>query len=405
MAKQSSPDGLDAKPQPATRRRRRVAGCVTQKRGRWHAVLTLSRSESGKTERHWSHGFENRRAAEHHLAQLLIEGRQAKATPYTVGQVLEAYISRDTTSLGKRSPTTTVRYRGLAANARPLHAMRVDLLTGARIEALYHELLENGLSSTSVHHVHNLLRAAFRWARSRKVALITRDPVEVDQVEGPARARSNARSLTVAQAQAALSALKATKYCNPLVFALATAVRRGECCGLRWSSVDFERRIAVICESRYQIPGECGQKATKSDRIREVPLNQTALRALESERARQHRWRCAADDAWIDSGHVFTDELGAPLSPMALTNAFRYVSIKAKLPTTRMHHLRHTAATFILSAGGNPAAASQILGHSEKSTTLRIYAHVLDGDTVRAVDAIDAYLDAPDGKKKGARSR
>jgi integrase len=70
-----------------------------------------------------------------------------------------------------------------------------------------------------------------------------------------------------------------------------------------------------------------------------------------------------------------------------------------------MHHLRHTAATFILSAGGNPATASQILGHSEKSTTLRIYAHVLAGDAIRAVDAIDTYLVAPGSKKKGTRSR
>ena len=68
---------------------------------------------------------------------------------------------------------------------------------------------------------------------------------------------------------------------------------------------------------------------------------------------------------------MFTDELGAPLSPMALTNAFSYVATKAGLPTTRMHNLRHTAATLILSAGGNPASASQILGHSENGTTLR----------------------------------
>jgi integrase len=400
----SSEGNLDAKTRPATRRRRRVAGCVTEKRGRWYAVLTLGPSESGIPQRHWSHAFKSRREAEHHLAQLLIEGRQAKATSHTVGEILETYIARDVTSRGKRSPTTTVRYRGLASNARPIHHLRVDVLPGARIEAMYQELLEKGLSGTTVHHVHNLLRAAFRWAHSRKIGLITRDPIEVDEVDTPARARSDARSLTVVQAQTALKAMKVTKFCNALVFALATAVRRGECCGLRWPSVDLTRQIALICESRYQIPGECGQKPTKADRIREIPLNQTALRALEAERVRQQRMKRAAGDAWMDSGHVFTDELGAPLSPMALTNAFRYVALKAKLPTTRMHHLRHTAATFILSAGGNPAAAAQILGHSEKATTLKIYAHVLTGDSARAAEAIDTYLDSAAGKN-GRRPR
>lgn len=53
---------------------------------------------------------------------------------------------------------------------------------------------------------------------------------------------------------------------------------------------------------------------------------------------------------------------------MALTNAFGRIARKAGLPTTAMHNLRHTAATFILSAGGNPVAAAKIFGHADKAT-------------------------------------
>ena len=77
---------------------------------------------------------------------------------------------------------------------------------------------------------------------------------------------------------------------------------------------------------------------------------------------------------------------------MALTNAFSRCAKHAGLPTTRMHDLRHTAATFILSAGGNPSAATQILGHSEEGTTLRIYGHVIGLDSVRASKQIDRAL-------------
>ena len=156
--------------------------------------------------------------------------------------------------------------------------------------------------------------------------------------------------------------------------------------------MDWPRKVAIIRESRYQVAGIVGQKATKANRIREVPLNCTALRALQAERDRQLKRRAEAGDAWIDSGHVFTDELGAPLSPMALTNAFGRCARKVGLPTTAMHDLRHTAATFILSAGGNPAAAAQILGHSEKSTTLRLYGHVIGRDEVKAAQSIDKAL-------------
>ncbi len=342
--------------------------------------------------RHWSKGFKTRRLAELALAQLLIEGRQAKETPQTVESVVSEYVKRDVTPRGKRSPTTTVRYRGLLANMAPLYRERVDRLDGVKIERFYQDLLEAGKSHTTVHHVHNLMSAAFRWAKTKKVGLITRNPLESDDVEKPRRDKSNAQSFTIEQAQRALEFLIATKHANALVFSLASACRRGEACGLKWSAVDLHRRIAIIRESRYQIPGEQGQKSTKGGNTREVPLNDTAVRALLAEKQRQDERRAFAGDAWTESGHVFTDELGAPLSPMALTNAFSYVATKADLPTTRMHNLRHTAATFILSAGGNPASASQILGHSENGTTLKIYSHVIGGDSMRASKHIDRAL-------------
>ena len=373
-------------------RQRRAAGSVTKKKHRWYAVLTTGRNKSGDQARTWSRGFKTRRAAEHELAQLLLDGRVAAETRHTLEHVVKEYIEHDVTPHGRRSPTTTLRYRGLLQNMTPLFKERVDRLDSARIERFYETLLEGGLSHTTVHHVHNLMFAAFRWAKSKKIALITRNPFELDEIEKPRRARSNAQSFTVQQAQDALTSLARTKHCNALIFCLATACRRGETCGLKWTAVDFQRKVAIIRESRYQITGEQGQKLTKADRIREVPLNHTAIDSLLAERQRQEQWRDSAGDAWVNSGHVFTDEGGAPLSPMALTNAFGRCARKAHLPTTAMHALRHTAATFILSAGGNPAVAAQILGHSEKSTTLRIYGHVIGLDEVRAARFIDRAL-------------
>jgi integrase len=379
------------------RQHRRSEGSVTKKGGLWYAVLTIGRDQTGRHQtgrqaRHWSKGFKTKRSAEHALAQLLIEGRQAKETTYDVESVIKAYIEHDVTSRGRRSPTTTQRYRGLLQNIQPMWKKRVDRLDGQEIEAFYMSLVDGGLSHTTVHHVHNLMFAAFRWARSSKRGLITRNPFDNDSVDKPHRAKSNAQSFTVAQAQRALEYLVATKHANALVFSLASACRRGETCGLKWSAVDLVRKVAIIRESRYQVRGDVGQKPTKADRIREVPLNNTALQALEAERIRQEQRRRFAGDAWVESGHVFTDEFGAPLSPMALTNAFSRCAKRAGLPTTRMHDLRHTAATFILSAGGNPSAATQILGHSEEGTTLRIYGHVIGLDSIRASKQIDRAL-------------
>lgn len=97
-------------------------------------------------------------------------------------------------------------------------------------------------------------------------------------------------------------------------------------------------------------------------------------------------------DAWVNSGFVFSDEPGKPLSPVTFANAPYRVAKRAKLPSTRPHSLQHTTAAFILSAGGNPVAASKVLGHSEEGTTLKIYGHVIGLDERRAMRSVDKAL-------------
>lgn len=105
----------------------------------------------------------------------------------------------------------------LLKNVATLFKECVDRLDGTAIEGLYANLLDNNLSSTIVHHVHHLLRAAFHWAKSKKVALITRDPFEWDEIETPRRSKSEAQSLMIGQAQAALESVLHTKHpiCSP----------------------------------------------------------------------------------------------------------------------------------------------------------------------------------------------
>ncbi len=55
----------------------------------------------------------------------------------------------------------------------------------------------------------------------------------------------------------------------------------------------------------------------------------------------------------------------------------------------RFHDLRHTAATVLLSQGVPVKVVSELLGHSDISTTLRIYAHVIEGAQEQAVSVMD----------------
>ena len=366
---------------------RRQSGSITRKRGLWYAVLSVGYDAKGSRAREWSRGHDTRREAERALAQMLIDDRRAKATKLRVGDLLRRYIAHVESM--RRATSTIVRYRGLAATLKALHDEQVERLETGRVEAVYARLRADGLSETTIFHAHSLLRAASRWAARQD--LILRSPV--GHMAAPRRAHSDAEALTLEELERFLGQLHRTTHKHALLFALATGMRRGEVCGLAWTAVDFERAVVLVRESRYQVweagQGQAqGQKRTKSERMREVPLSGLAIEALRAERTRQEEWRTAMGADWQESGHVFTTLHGGPISPDALTAAFRYIAEVAGLRTTRLHDLRHTAATLMLASGSDPTTVARILGHSTPVTTLQVYGHVVAGRERTAISSI-----------------
>jgi integrase len=60
-----------------------------------------------------------------------------------------------------------------------------------------------------------------------------------------------------------------------------------------------------------------------------------------------------------------------------------------KLPSIRLHDLRHTAATLLLSEGVDIETVSHRLGHSKASITLDVYGHALETKDRAAADKLE----------------
>lgn len=89
-------------------------------------------------------------------------------------------------------------------------------------------------------------------------------------------------------------------------------LRRGEVCGLRWEDVDLDRRTVRIGRARVLVDGRPIVKAPKSERgYRTLPLDDVLAAALEALQARQMEDMDAAGPAYVNSGYVVADELGA----------------------------------------------------------------------------------------------
>jgi integrase len=79
------------------------------------------------------------------------------------------------------------------------------------------------------------------------------------------------------------------------------------------------------------------------------------LSALLRHREQQQQERIFAGSKWKESGFVFTTGIGTPVEPRNLERAHRQILSAAKLPYIRIHDLRHTTATLLLTQGVHPS--------------------------------------------------
>src|SRR5215467_3296448 len=62
---------------------------------------------------------------------------------------------------------------------------------------------------------------------------------------------------------------------------------------------------------------------------------------------------------------------------------------KAGLRRFRLHDLRHTFGSLLIQAGVSPAYVQKQMGHRSIQVTIDIYGHLIPGDIVSWIDALD----------------
>jgi integrase len=84
---------------------------------------------------------------------------------------------------------------------------------------------------------------------------------------------------------------------------------------------------------------------------------------------------------------------GSPLDGSVVTHQFQKLLKAAKLPRIRFHDLRHSCASLLLAQGVSARMVMETLGHSNISTTMDIYSHVMPSLRQEAADAMDRVVD------------
>lgn len=156
-----------------------------------------------------------------------------------------------------------------------------------------------------------------------------------------------------------------------ILLAVNTGCRREEMLGLEWSRVDLSGDEPVIrLEGRH----------TKSGKRRTIPLNGDALAALKRRRA-------FVAEHCPDSPWVFARRSGE--RAVSIRSAFEKACREAGIKNVRIHDLRHTAASWMITEGASLEVVKELLGHSSITMTER-YAHLAPHRVREAVNRLES---------------
>ncbi len=142
-----------------------------------------------------------------------------------------------------------------------------------------------------------------------------------------------------------------------------SGLRVSELIGLTMESLDLERGYVKL--------------TGKGRKQRIVPLGQPAVEALKKYfEVRRNFFRMEEGGESAALRHVFVTKRGKKLYPMLLQRlTSKYLVSVTELKKRNPHLLRHTFATHLLNSGADLESVSEMLGHSNLSTT-EIYTHV-----------------------------
>jgi len=273
---------------------------------------------------------------------------RATAERTTLFECLERYAEEIVPhKRGKRQDLSRIK----VLKSLPLAKCYMASIRGSDLASLRDKMLVEGKKASTVVKYLAVISHLFNIARKEWGMESLANPVEL--IRKPVVNNGRERRLEEGEEEKLLRACRAqgNHWLEPLViFAIETAMRKGECLKVEWKHINLADRVACL-------PG----KITKNKKYREVPLSTRAIETLKGLPR-------------PITGKVFgtTDDASRKAYGKCCKDAVAKNGDPEPIKDLTFHDLRHEA-TSRLAGSYSAQDLAKIVGHTDLKMTLRYY--------------------------------
>ncbi len=321
-------------------------------------------------------------------------------------------------------------------------------ITTNEIDRIIKQLLKEGFASSTVHTVFTVINSVMKYAYKKKY--ISENPCDfcdelpsvqlknVDDLhfftpeqakfflnevltkeyqvkrKGHIRALKNTgKEYTVDEYESTISI--SYQWRVYFTIALYSGFRRSEMCALTWEDISFKTNSIKITKalSETKKKGTIVKDPKTHAGKREIilppicfeMLKKWKLHSMYECRCLGSKWLGHRDQIlpnkkkdYFELNTVFTQACGLPMSLSSPSHKFHEILLmynesceneEDKLPMIRLHDLRHTSVTALLSENTDIETVAKRAGHSKPSVTLNIYGHCIPENDKKASAKLD----------------
>lgn len=163
-------------------------------------------------------------------------------------------------------------------------------------------------------------------------------------------------------------------------------MRIGEAAALHWSDIDFETGLLSITKTLYY--------KTMTDYKFVEPKTQASIRTIyiDADTLNELKAWKKVQQQVLPNCELVLSYNGTPTSKTTLPRALEKLAGLAGVHRIKIHALRHSHASLLISMGENPLLIKERLGHEKIQTTLGTYGHLYPNTNLEVANKLTGVL-------------